>query len=144
MFKRWLIRSVFMLPLLLCVAGWGWSVRHLAHVWLDYHEAATFLSTRWGKVQLAWNPKYGDLEPPVGFDSWPVEAHLLEPDNGRHYTVDFSFPGFRYTSEDGTAVDVSYWLLILLFSVALVFVWRKTCKPIELRAFPVEVGGKHA
>jgi hypothetical protein len=143
MVRRWIIRSVFMLPILLCVGGWGWSVGHLTQIRYNRHGAAVFCSTQWGSFQFAWNPKYGEDYPLVYVDS-QADAHFLPPDDRRVFQTDFSLPGFRYTSEDGSAVDVSYWLLIVFFSIPLFVVWRKTQPKINPKmGFPVEVKVKH-
>ena len=140
MSRRWLIRYVFMLPLLLCVVGWAWSGTHVGWVrcirgghWLECYTAsgAIFVDTGWG------NPAANGwlcgirVTPAVSF--WPGSKLPFA-----------SFLGFslNYGAWEGQhyfRCGVPYWILISLFALALFFFWRNPKQKKPGGAFPVEV-----
>ena len=137
--KRWLIRSVFMLPLLLCVVGWGWSGSQ--RTWIDYcpHDRVVDCDSLWGVVGVQW----GTL---TGQPDWWVYG-TTETSNAQFWptyrSVD-SFLGFRYfhartTTRSTTRLQAPLWFLIIVFSAILYVVWRKTRPRGTGRAFPVEL-----
>ena len=74
-----------------------------------------------------WQPNPTGLSD--GWDSvvFPESLHIVLPD-----FFEFQpklFLGFSYLlMDDGWEVAVPYWFLILILSIALFFVWRKTGK----------------
>jgi hypothetical protein len=148
MLKRWLIRSVFMLPLLLSVVGWGVSGWYHCH--LDYSKFpySYCVGTSWGTVSICRYTYGSDYPYPIGWDYqampnpsvrfWPEITFASAPPHFLGFSLFHGSVGFAYAD----VLDAPYWFLILLFGIALLFVWRKTRKPIELRAFPVELADK--
>ena len=132
--RRWLIRSIFMLPILLCIVGWCWSAGHGG--WIGYYHGAEFVGceTFWGVVRLGTSgPGPGCC---CGVDSAPEICFLLPNDPQ-------TFLGFGYFFiSPERHVYVPYWFLILAFSAILFFVWRKTRTKPQGGAFPVEVAAK--
>jgi len=143
MIRRWLIRTVFMLPILFCVVGWGWSCHNEASI--EYHDGGTVAgcSILWGGVELGAARNSGSL--PEG--NWVIglgklhESHLLHPDNsyGIHGWLGLGW----YSAEDCVRVYIPFWLLLLIFSSLLFLVWRKTRPKNDPRtAFPVVMAGE--
>ena len=130
--RRWIIRSIFILPILLCIVGWGWSAGHSGDVWYWTGVTGVSCSTGWGSVGVCtiysrvpdWEPGWHCEVVPTDEIRFLFGAHL----------------GFVYSSTPiYTHVYVPYWFLILVFSAVLLFVWRKTRKPNHATAFPVEM-----
>ncbi len=148
-----------MLPILLCVVGWGWSGM----------QATTFyysLDGRWmacghGQgvvyVQLAWDGRIPvGRRIPVGWlclvspvnpiRFWPTDQHNLNDYNllGFYYCHNHYVSSYEYTPEASRAssysLGVPYWFLIAVFSWVLFIVWRKTRPKLHPpSAFPVEI-----
>ena len=138
MFRRWFIRSCFSLPILLSIVGWGWSVGQSATVRYYHAGYVVACTTNWGVVRLwggATDPRETWWPGPLSKVVYtPPLAHFLIP-NDSHY-----FLGFGYLSRsDYHFASIPYWFLIIVFSLALFFVWRKTRMPNPATAFPVEV-----
>ena len=146
MTRRWLIRCLFLLPILLCLAGYAWSVVH--NGWLVWNHAGdTFeLTTGSGVIQLEW------MESGAGAAGWHAWSYAVPPSfyfsDARapgssflsfrfYYRVPSTFPGApTYQS----ALQVPYWFLLLLFSALFYLVWRKTPPTLNPKsAFPIEV-----
>ena len=146
MFRRWLIRSLFMLPILLCMAGWVWGATHFTY--LTYHNDG-----RW----IAFSPSYGAIMVDgVGgkrasgmFCGWrgeniPISAHFWGQTKSENpdYTA---FLGFRFSLRDayggsGPHFSIPYWFLIVAFSIILLLAWRKTRPALNPKsAFPVDI-----
>jgi hypothetical protein len=125
-----------MLPILLCIFGWGWSVGHSAGVCYSHADKSGICSTGWGVIVV-----YVGKPPGITSDGWDCKAaripetRLLLP-NGLN-----TFLGFGYHSAiDYHDFEVPYWFLIIVFSFALLFAWRKTRpKSHPATAFPVEI-----
>ena len=144
---------MFMLPILLCVAGWVWSGAYCASA--DYvtdrsdadHAIGYYasLTSMWGEVGLGigrnagseyyWN--YGVERVPV-FYLWPRQESGV-------------FLGFDFTRTsnppDGWyySFSISYLFIIIFLSVILFFVWRKTRPKLDPKtAFQIEVGSQRA
>ena len=137
MLRRWIIRSFFMVPILLCLGTWGWSRSH--GMWIEYchHDRYVASVSQWGTVEVQWGTSYGlaegwacQISPEAIAHFWPVHS----------YTG--SFLGFAYLRE-GTMphtlhlLQAPYWFLIIVFSAILYVVWRKTRPRGTGRAFPV-------
>jgi hypothetical protein len=148
MFKRWLIRSVFMLPLLLCVTGWVWSMGHDTVFGYERGGHEVYFQNWWGEFNIGYEVRSKSFpEEELGCYryEWP-ETFLVFPESA----YDTSFGGFGYNTRNQTdsgittrewIVIVPYWFLILPFGTILFFVWRKTRLKIDpRRAFPVKVG----
>jgi hypothetical protein len=156
--RRWLIRGLFVLPILLCVSAWVWSMLH--QTYSSYHH---------GGHEISCTMEGGFLDCYVLFqgqgprapDGWycltrsmdlrVVDPHFFPVRGGQttpECTSSPRFLGFGYehgtTSNEYRSVFVPYWFLIVVFSAALFVVCRKTRPKINPKmAFPVEVGEKH-
>ena len=141
MFRRWLIRSLFMVPILLGLVGWEWSAGHSGEVWYQHDDLRVGGATGWGVLGV------GTIDSRSGMfgaepDGWickvspMAEIRFLLPNNSNVIL------GFGYGSMPSShQVEVPYWFLIVIFSVVLFFVWRKTRPKPQGGAFPVEVTG---
>ena len=131
--RRWLFRSFFILPILLCIIGWWWSVAHGCRFGCSYVGYYVGLGTEWGSVALIYDSS--DQGPP----DWTLE---MPPLSAAHFIHPRSFLGFSYRTPNPTrrAIVVPYWFLMLVFSGILWFVGRKTRpKPNPATAFPIEM-----
>jgi hypothetical protein len=136
MVKRWIIRGLFMLPLLIVVVGWGWSSRHSGSIEYAHHGQYVRCGTEWGGVFIVSGNRTRNT------DGWEFSTirlrsfDLLPP----RFTVVYYFLGFGLHSPIGTAEKllVPYWFLLLLIGTILFLVWRKT-RPTIHRAFQVEI-----
>ena len=135
--RRWLIRSVFILPILLCVGGWVWSGFYGRAV--GYYRAGhgVWCATEWGVVSVGVGPDRGMP------DGWrylvdPLPHFLFWPTNEPESFLGFRLPPHGF-SPGWYGVAVPYWFLIILFALVLVFVWRKTGKKKPDHGFPVEM-----
>jgi hypothetical protein len=54
--RRWFIRSIFMLPILLCIVGWGWSVGHTDEGWYCHEGYWVCCRTSSGFVNVLGGP----------------------------------------------------------------------------------------
>jgi hypothetical protein len=130
MLRRWLIRAVFMLPILLCVGGWGFSVQHGG--WVSYAHSSRLVDfgTAWGTIDVTIALFPGE---PDGLDwlAHPMDSFHFWPYVDQAYHPVFGF-GFRRLvdtnppNSDFYTLYVPYWFLIVVFSLILSFVWRKT------------------
>jgi len=153
MWRRWIIRGLFVLPILLCVAGWWWSVWHsgylaiLARVPRPDGGTRIAPSTAWGTGWglLSWDhTRLHGTYAGWRFQAVPIEMQIVPPGftSFEHTDSSCSFLGFCYYNiRNGWAmgVDVPYWFLIVVFSAILLLVWRWTRPSKPVGAFPVEV-----
>jgi len=129
-----------MLPVLLCVAGWGWSINHAGMLAYWYPPRYVGFTTGSGTASI----QFGRVSTMGGFEGgWirladSVPASFL-PDPPRYLGFVFDWEstvGGGY----GLTVKVPYWFLVAIFGVLLLLAWRKTRpKPNPATAFPVEV-----
>jgi len=129
-----------MLPVLLCVVGWGWSVGHVTFVGYWSAKHGIDLCTRWGGISAEWATERDTSG--LGWDGGgfkAVEHFWWPPEYGT------SFLGFRFQHlclvlpypDDSYYVFVPYWFLIVIFGFILFLVWRKTRPMKSGQGFPV-------
>jgi hypothetical protein len=139
--RRWIIRGLFMLPVLLCVGGWGWSTTFSC--WVTYsHHLQIFGCRSMGGAVGVYSLKTFFITP----DGWLIATRHEEracfwpPQNlGFHIGRSESSAGICHQ------IVIPYWFLILVFSVVLLFLWPKiqpTTDPAT--AFPVQTGERRA
>ena len=149
MAKRWIIRGIFLLPVLLCLAGWGWSGWYDGAVSFKRSHRWIELRTEYGAVYLVggWHSWLSDgCESGIaGTDSvrlWP------EPDAVSTCVLGFRWRHFSFNDGDGRvfsgyALVIPYWFPLLVSSLLLLLVWRKTrYRPDPATAFPVVLKGQ--
>ena len=141
--RRVILRTVFLLPILLCLAGWLWSSTNSTGVCYGDGDRAVYLGTEVGIVRveeaagfarLGWWWGNDPLNPP---QFWP-------PMTARTHTW---FLGFSYRYDDfmlprpghfrGFAIP--YWFPLVVSGSVFAWVWRKTRRKPAPSAFPVEV-----
>ena len=136
--KRWLIRSIFMGLLTLCVTAWVGSFCWEIEVY-HYGERRVGAGIYWGRVCAFWVEVAGD-DPKWGVVCIPA-SNLSE---GRWSDKDdffdkFNWCGFCVAGPPLNQATIPFWFPTLLSALLLWFVWRKTkAKP---RGSPVEVAG---
>jgi hypothetical protein len=139
MLRRWLIRALFILPILLCVVGWVWSGTHFS--WTKYSHEGSYVActASRGVICVKFDGRGTSNGWACGVDS--RDAHFWPVD----YPDSRSYLGFRFACFDEMArydylFAVPFWFLIIVSSAVLFFVWRKTRPKINPKtAFPVEV-----
>ena len=145
MFRHWLMRFCFILPLLLCVGGWWWSGTRYGHLEFAHNNHRVQLETGWGVIDVNFVQFTGAIHLTDGWQMgiWPQdEAHFWTLGT-EHYFMGFGF--IRYAGERdafGYMFAMPYWFLFVVFSAILFFVWRKTGEPKPGRAFPVEMANR--
>jgi len=142
--QRTIIRGLFMLPISLCIVGWGWSFRHNGAIWFSRYRGPYLICyTEDGYIGL----KYGGRDGPGGYPFSGGSGFDCE------VTTDGGFPnfwpgygpnrvlGFSFLKDMPSQIKatVPYWFLILIFSGVLWIVWRKTRPKPKGGAFPVVV-----
>ena len=138
MLRRWIIRSFFVVPILLCLCAWGWSRSHRVYIAYCHHDRFVACVSLWGTVDVRWGTITGQS------DGWVCQT---TPEAYVHFwPVDFvdTFFGFSYLLESTTPstltlLQAPWWFLIIVFSAILYVVWRKTRPRGTGREFPVEL-----
>ena len=148
MAKRWIIRSLFTLPIVLCLAGWGWSGWYQGGIVYARDHRGIILATMDGAVCLrgGWLPWEGHgyagevhRNDPVGF--WP------ESDADETCFLGFRWRHYSFTDPRGAVctvygLTIPYWAPLLIFSLLLLLFWRKTRRRADpATAFPVVLRG---
>ena len=129
--RRWFIRSLFMLPILLCLIGWGWSAGYLSGVKYQGQGWRVRLAMRGGMIEVEhWRDDFGQRG--LHLVNWPGPL-CFWPGMGHHLGF-----GYLYGSYE-KHIALPFWFLILVFSGLLWFVWRQTRPKPNGGAFPVEV-----
>lgn len=155
MLRRWIIRSFFLMPILLCAGGWAWSGGHRTAS-ITYRLRSYFAECGTGPgIVFIGNGRYSALTAhregkggggSVFFtgsaDGWEYRDYPQTP--ARFWPPnDLGVPlvlGVCFYSEKSHLLFVSYWSLIFVFSVPLLIVWRKTRpNPHPKTAFPIEL-----
>ena len=141
--QRWLLRGSLIVPILLYLAGWAWSYEHYGTL---YYVTATGsdvgANTDRGSLEFEWTtPGVFNLDD----RGWNFRHVMREASKRRIVVVseDGMLCGFgwRTQTECGAtlrAVAVPYYALLLPLALSLVLVWRKTRRPRDGGAFPVE------
>jgi len=145
MFRRWLIRSLFILPVLLGVLGWAWSAGHYGGIAYIHRGHGVRGGTYWGTVFLGgWRSlKHPDgwtygLSAQASVQFWPQDS------NFEHFFLGFGYYYWSSAGEKLYSLCIPYWFLILLFGFPLLFAWRKTAQKNPPPGFPVEIKAKVA
>ncbi len=142
MIKRWLIRALFILPLMLTVSGWAWSAIRNSDAM--YSTGTTFLTLYSCQGVFGWE-YYDETSVPftgLAFQSLPQAKIRPWPrdDSINLYHLGF---GVRRTTLTGRGWAVPYWLPTAIFSGLLILIWRASRpKPGVETAFPVETAGE--
>jgi hypothetical protein len=165
MFRRWIIRTLFIGLLLVCMVGWGGSYRY--HCDLIHHGRNSWnVLLNWGKVNLLWDGSGDDLYEHAGWTAavGPADSsvtYLLFP----HFETETWVPnpaseeapigdvvllnhseihallGFiLVTGPKNVSLSIPCYFLTSLSTALLWFAWRRTRPKEKGRAFPVEMG----
>jgi len=141
MMKRWFIRSIFILPILFCVAGWAWSGWYSAG--FDYMQECHGVQggTQSGVIYLIYGDRTGSWSNGFHYrvgrrgraSFWPEYNPL--PDFNQFLRCSL----FTFGGTFGFDLEVPYWFPIVECSLALLLVWR-SAHPRQLgQGFPVEM-----
>ena len=140
MFRRWLIRCCFMLPVILCVFGWICSGMHWHRIayWHDGYEIGCTSESGAIDVTVGWA---GDVKDGWETSSSSQDANFWPSDSYYSYFLGFGYASGRvwYPQTNWHGFAIPYWFLIFLFSAIFFLAWRKTRPaPNPKTAFPVE------
>jgi len=150
MFKRWLIRSVFMLPLLLCMMLCiiVWRRSYAYEYGFERLDSTSYgFNITSGRIEMGWFSLTGVVSP-----TWYHYCEPIDPSgrtNSMVHVVNGHVFGFalRHDSPDVWIIHVPFWVLTILFGFSPLFVWwmtrPKTRPKVDpKRAFPVKLTGK--
>ena len=141
MVRRWLIRSLFLLPLVCVVGVWMTSYWQVASITRNSDGRRWHLAIVWGECEGQLAPvEYNEVRTWKWFNQ-PVQNGDGIGLNSQMEPYGFAGFGFtRYQASWGVFWDVKIplWFPTLLSTLLLWFVWRKTRPRLEGRAFPVE------
>lgn len=140
MFRRRLIRTLFLLPILLCLAGWCWSYAHVDEIRYFSPGGDVWIATSargMVRCKVAWrfNGGYG----------WDVRDTIVDrPERSLLWRHGGAFYGFEYTDQrptfDAQRVALPYWFALLLSSALFLLIYRQTRpNPHPKTAFPIEL-----
>ena len=156
MWRRWIIRGVFLSLLVLCVGGWGWSYWFLDGIerrgspnagirTLNGYLVADYITPGRGSGWFCWQRSVRDLGDPyyalwgefgfkttsfLGFAVGEVDTYWGKP-------LPPSSSARRY-------VQIPLYFPALLSALGVLYVWRKTRVTADFKtAFPVEPVVKH-
>ena len=143
MFRRWFIRLLVLLPIVLCIIGWGWSSTHTG--WIRYSYGTNTFNANW----IGCGTRKGFIFFQNGIDS-PVRFRAgwhcgAESDKATEssFVPSTGFYGFDHSVSLHTQfLFLPYWFLVLIFSGLLWLIWRRTRPKPKGGAFPVEVQRK--
>ena len=136
--RRWLIRILFMLPILLCAATWLWSGTHKGQISYTHGGVGGGFGTSRGVLGMAFGTA---TRLP---DGWDGRAGRHSPKYFPRYEPG-SFLGFAAEYDRDSTTFVVYMpcaFPLVVFSGLLFSVWRKTRpKANPNSAFPVVITG---
>ena len=141
--RGWIIRGLFVLLILLCGGGWGWSGGHSMYLcygrhgrWVGGNSEAGAITFYWAsgsRLRDGWG--YGDAGSEFLYFVPPYDAG--GPDVQRFFGFSIGRV-YLMMSDRVYAVGVPYWSLVVAASGVFFFVWRKTRPNVDSRrAFPV-------
>ena len=148
MLKRWIIRGLFMLPILLCVYAWAVSTRHTFSITCWQENSTRTCGLCEGMVYLERDYDVGLPEVRWSFDVDGRGAGYFVRGNLSRISpscfLGFARAHMRVHFEASESFDAMnmvsapLWFFLLCFSALLFLVWRKTRPKIDPRtAFPV-------
>jgi hypothetical protein len=143
MFRPWLIRSLFTLPILLCLAGWGWGAGRYSFV--RYVHDGAFVGASPSFAAVTVDVVWASSEPDGwDWDDSPSSRSRLWPPGNPELPSFLGF-GFGFGAHGyALAFSVPDWFLILILSGVLFLVWRKTRpNPQPQTPIPGENGKPH-
>ena len=132
--RRWIIRSLFMLPILLCMAGWGWAATHDWTGWYEHMDSRRIIL-----IQSFSNWKVFNLQVKYIYGEYSVFSSGM----GRSLDADtffgFAIQHYFYMASETYGVTIPCWFPTVFSSLVFLFVWRKSRPKVNPKtAFPVE------
>lgn len=145
MIKRWLIRSLFLLPLLCVVGVWVPSYWQMAGVIRNVPPHVSIWQINCGSFSFVDLQEWLTAEKAEIWGYAHAEADLVEA-RVRYLGSEYHFIGFAYDAPSpilkSREIIIPHWFPTLLLLVLNWLVWRKTRARLEGRAFPVEPAAK--
>jgi hypothetical protein len=143
MARRWPIRALFMLPILLCLAGWAWSWLYAGQISYTRHGSVILCGTHYGSIFSGW----GRSSVGSGWTCIVIPEssvwHLERPDPLLCDANSFGIRGLGMAGPSGTMslrlLYVPTFLLSVFSTFPLIISLRKRRKINPKMAFPVEL-----
>lgn len=140
MVRRWLIRSLPLMLLTLCVVVWVGSYFETVWAWHNAGMIERNLGCECGSITFT---EYHDFTPSVNGWHWYHQPSVKAPFEEGYRSCTYKFLGFAYQPDwghfaTGWYVIIPTWFPTLLSVLLLWLVWRKTkAKPLG-GAFPID------
>jgi hypothetical protein len=139
MSRRQLLRHIFILAILLCLIGWGWSLFYRIEFQLANQNRMTSFGAMSGGLYFAkgrTRVDFSDNHSPPKY-----EYYLLKRPLPFRLLPGGQLLGFACQWGGTKILKIPYWFLILLFSIPLYFL-RPGTRPKKEAAFPVIMNRK--
>src|SRR5258708_4898643 len=118
MFRRWLIRTCFLLPLMVCLALWVFSCFATFNICYDNHERMWDITVINGQVSIDTFNDSGLFTDDIKSWHWWIDMHPSATAK-RELGVEPVFMGFRFGPQaplrSSMVVVVPFWFLTLVF-----------------------------
>jgi hypothetical protein len=144
MTRRRILRALFILPVLLCLALWFASAMRsfYIHYSANHHMTTLFLCQG-----VIGTEHFRDIQVPPSYSGWQFESDppgtiRFFPRDDSAYNYHLGFAWDRKVAGIGGTVPA--WFPTLLSAAVLCLVWRKTRPKIIGQGFPVEPDGKES
>jgi hypothetical protein len=152
MFRRWIIRSLALAPLTLCMSAWVASYwRSISINYWRNDVEVTNLSVDRGRFMADSSKAFSGYITPGPTPCWSIENRDAGAIEWPFFdaSAKFSISGFALWNTGPVPRGISYhgvsvpaWFPTLLSALLLCLLWRKTRPKHTVKGFPVEVGGK--
>ena len=137
--RRWIIRGLFMLPVLLCIVGWVWGGGHVADVSYFHNGSFVHCSPSFGAVNISFGKGRSRPDGWHGNVSSLDDIYLWPPQIYPHYILGFTYNYITSSAWNVYQFWVPFWALVICFASVFLFVWRRTLPKINPKiAFPIE------
>ena len=140
MLKRWFIRIIVVLPLLLCVVGWVRSRMHDDTVGYAHALLHAEVDAYWGSIHVLWEQGTPRGSGPYYKQDRTFQTHFWPVDQPLQTYWGFGLHRVFVTGYTYVWVSFPYWFVTLVLAFVAVYAWWKTRrKPDPKTAFPIEV-----
>ena len=149
MHQRWLIRTCFLIPVILFASLWLMSIQNNARISYMHVGYEKNLGTFWGVIWFGWGQDVSFRPVVLPPDSWqmtnmPMASHILSSE----FMESKPYLGFAYNYRESPsrghvyeyrALAIPIWFPLSMATASFLLVFRKTRpKPNPKTAFPIE------
>jgi hypothetical protein len=135
---RWIIRGVFIALPALCLIGWAWSAGYRGYVRFAVGGRLIGFEAESGVMIVGFGTARGY---PSEYEIIRSNTIRLWPSNVRYrkFRWGFGFTHMLQPDVDLRVIAFPHWAVLLISSILLWMVWRKTRDRRNAARFPVEV-----